>query len=417
MGNQGMTRRQVLRAGVAAIAVPEVLGAASAGEDGELRFRLTETAGLRRFGYPVSIVLPRIAEEAHFRLNRGGQVVPAQFRRILDPRGQSEIVLDFPASPEPLESQSYSIAFGDGVTPGPEPTRGLRVEQAEGIFRVLHGPDLRFDVPEDLAGFLNGVGNDGLPYVRANSEGLRILSSDLRPERVGGKGPDGVSPKATITRQGPMAVGLRFEGTTPLGGDRRVPWTVSMAFPQSKSWVETTWSIDDPEGDVAGLEVDLRLAVDGDPTLVDLGAGSMVYGQIKGQERMTLRARASGLAGKDVPWEVLKGSPDRFASFAVPPQGQRGQAEGWAHVMDRTRCVALAVAAFGQAALDEIEIGADGRLRLVRRFADRGAVPLRGPKTWTFWFHFVGMPVQVGAATSPQAMLAPLELSWQSAGP
>src|SRR5947208_1655854 len=83
------------------------------------------------------------------------------------PRRQAAIVLDFSASPAPLESQSYSIAFGEGVTPGPEPTRGLRVEQAEGAFRVMNGSDLRFDVPDDLAGFLNGVDNGGHPYVRA----------------------------------------------------------------------------------------------------------------------------------------------------------------------------------------------------------------------------------------------------------
>jgi len=30
-----------------------------------------------------------------------------------------------------------------------------------------------------------------------------------------------------------------------------------------------------------------------------------------------------------------------------------------------------------------------------------------------FWLHFVGMPVQLGAATSPQAILNPLRVEWQ----
>jgi hypothetical protein len=34
------------------------------------------------------------------------------------------------------------------------------------------------------------------------------------------------------------------------------------------------------------------------------------------------------------------------------------------------------------------------------------------PKALTCWFHFVQMPVQVGAATSPQAILAPLEVEF-----
>ena len=39
------------------------------------------------------------------------------------------------------------------------------------------------------------------------------------------------------------------------------------------------------------------------------------------------------------------------------------------------------------------------------------AAPPPGPKKITFWLHFVGMPVHVGAATSPQAMLAPLRVT------
>ena len=50
--------------------------------------------------------------------------------------------------------------------------------------------------------------------------------------------------------------------------------------------------------------------------------------------------------------------------------------------------------------------------RICREFAGAGAAPAAGPKALTCWFHFVRMPVQVGAATSPQAMLAPLEVEF-----
>jgi hypothetical protein len=69
--------------------------------------------------------------------------------------------------------------------------------------------------------------------------------------------------------------------------------------------------------------------------------------------------------------------------------------------MDRERCTAVAVEGFAAGPGAEIAVGADGRLRLWRPFARPG------PKRLAFWLHFVGMPVQVGAATSPQAMLAP----------
>jgi hypothetical protein len=54
----------------------------------------------------------------------------------------------------------------------------------------------------------------------------------------------------------------------------------------------------------------------------------------------------------------------------------------------------------GQGGGAEIIVDADGRLRLWKH----------GSKKLTFWLHFVTMPVQVGAVTSPQSMLAPLKV-------
>jgi len=87
--------------------------------------------------------------------------------------------------------------------------------------------------------------------------------------------------------------------------------------------------------------------------------------------------------------------------YVVASPGAR-PAEGWAHVMDSRRCTAVAVEGFATAAKRdspaEIAVDADGSLRLWRV----------GTKQLRFWLHFVGMPVHAGAATSPQAMLAPL---------
>jgi hypothetical protein len=71
--------------------------------------------------------------------------------------------------------------------------------------------------------------------------------------------------------------------------------------------------------------------------------------------------------------------------------------------MDRRRCTALAVADFAPGP-SEIAVDAGGRLRFGRTYSGKGAKALR------FWLHFVGMPAHVGALTSPQSMLAPLEV-------
>jgi hypothetical protein len=130
---------------------------------------------------------------------------------------------------------------------------------------------------------------------------------------------------------------------------------------------------------------------------------------------MTLTAgTAPGLSAPGRPWLVEKGPPEKMVPFAEAPSPEAPPAEGWAHVMDASRCTALAVADFGRGGHDRIEIESDGRVRIGRDFAGGQSAPPRGPKLLRFWFHFVPMPVQIGAATSPQAMLAPLAVAWET---
>ena len=49
-------------------------------------------------------------------------------------------------------------------------------------------------------------------------------------------------------------------------------------------------------------------------------------------------------------------------------------------------------------------VSADGRVRLSQRY------PGGKESNLTFWLHFVPMPVQVGAVTSPQSMMSPLRV-------
>jgi hypothetical protein len=393
-----MNRRDVLRGGLSMLAMSASSEASSL--DGVTRtLRVTEEAGLRRFGYPVQALLGDVGDTRSFRLTRGGQIIPAQFRPVVDPKGQTAYVLDFNASPGPLESQDYTVEFGRAA---PEPTEGMRVARLDGIVRISNGKSLAFDVPEDLSGLLKSAVNAGEPFLAAGGRGLAIR------DRVGKTIPIGGSiTSRTISREGPMAVGLRFESSARLDGGV-VRSTIDLTFPRSKSWVEVTWQLDDPLMLAAALEVGLRLAVEGEPTLIDLGASSTIYGQIRGDERMILESGKEPDSKAPPRWRVLQGHPDRLNEFAVQRPDDRREAEGWAHLMDHRRCTAIAVADFGKSSHDRLQVDADGRLAIDRRHA--GAE--RPKKALKFWLHFVSMPVQVGAATSPQSMLSPLKHVW-----
>src|SRR5262249_18749536 len=135
--------------------------------------------------------------------------------------------------------------------------------------------------------------------------------------------------------------------------------------------------------------------VEAPPTLVDFGASSTVYDALRPDQLFTLSG-GPGHAG----WFIhLNGEP--YAS------SRNSRAEGWAHVMDGRRATAIAVANFGGETRDGIGVVTDGHLRIRREFSGGGE------RTLHFWLHFVSMPVQVGAATSPQAMQSPLRVEWE----
>ena len=82
----------------------------------------------------------------------------------------------------------------------------------------------------------------------------------------------------------------------------------------------------------------------------------------------------------------------------------------------------MAVADFGRlgpGVVDRFEVHAGGHLVFERRFDNEKTgqrLPDQPKKSLRFWLHFVTAPVQVGAVTSPQSMLAPLDVEWMGQG-
>lgn len=350
------------------------------------RIRVSETAGIRRFGYPVTATLPASLAGRGVRLLESGKPVAAQAR------GDQ---LDFSVSLGPYEQRDFTVEPG-----APEGSEQRAVVREEGgQYAVGYTPSLQFFVPSTLLGFLQSVKTAKWDYLRPGSQGLVLRYRDDIYYRAGGFGPYGKPTEAYVIKQGPLSTVLEFRSTEALRGTRSVESRVRMEFPRSKSWVKTTWTVEDPEALIIGLGADVNLNLEAEPVLADFGAGTWVYAALRPGARGGAANPASAtLIAEPQSWRVLVGGEPYVA-------GKSGRAEGWAHVMDRERCTAVAVADFGTRR-DRMEVAADGRLQIWREY--RGS----GPKTLTFWLHFVGMPVQVGAATSAQAMLAPLKVEF-----
>jgi hypothetical protein len=375
-----------------------------------INLTVSETTGIRRFGYPVNVILP-LPEPVNgvddFRLLAGDKPVTAQFRPHGDTsKGIHSVSLDFNSSVGSLKREEYVVEYGSGIAT-PKPQLGLRVDTTEKEFRVIHASDLEFRVSRNSAALLTDVRAGKIRYLHTGSKGLMARTKTGETIDLFGL------QESKVIKKGPLSVTLRFKSFRD-GTPHRFPSAMNIEFPISKSWVRFDWTVEDRLGEIVALGAEWNLMILGEPTLVDFGAGSSVYGQLRRGETMRLRQNPAERADSEPRWETFLGTGRDLKPFVVSPGSTtppERDAEGWAHVMDRERCTAVAVADFAASKEGaEITVEADGRLRLWRHFGKEKFGSPKGPKQLTFWLHFVGMPVHVGAATSPQAMLAPLKV-------
>ena len=388
-----------------------VLGLAVPGIAGEkLQLEVSETAGIRRFGYPIALKLPELSAavaEGHFRLRDGDEPVTAQVRPEQTDDGRGACWLDFNLNMMPNEIRTLTLDYGPDVAADPEP-HGLEFKRTPDGFVIRNGQHITWSLGRNLHHLLTSVEAGDLEYLGPG--GLRL---DI-------EGPSGaryeLDPKAfhaRVIRSGPLAVAIRYELAPREGPIAGVKSTVDLTFPVSKSWVQVDWQIDDPQQRVrsarAEIAQNLAAPTDDQPTLVDFGASSLVYMSLTPGTIGMLQARAAAEPNMPVRrlWEVLRGPRNRLEAFAAQRAGsQSGQVEGWAHSMDRQHCLALGIGEFGQGGDDSIEITAEGEISVVRQFA-RDEANASGTKSLRLWLHFVGFPPHLTAATSPQSMLSP----------
>lgn len=379
-----------------------------------LKIEVKETAGIRRFGYPVAIKLPEslsAATAGHFRLRDGEKPVSAQFRQEKKDNGAGPWWLDFNVSMLPNENRTFVLEYGLNIAAEDE-SPGLSLEQTSDGFIVSNRQYISWSLGRDLRGLLRSVDAGDLKHLRR--EGLRLS--------IGG--PDGTAfemdaeaVRARVVRAGPLAIAIRYEFAPTSGPLAELKSVVDLTFPSSKSWVQVDWQIDDPRKAVRSIHAAIAQNLDaptgGKPTLVDFGASSLVYMSLTPRMIGKLQANSSARPSNGSPtqsWEVLRGANDRLEPFVARPAGSAsGDAEGWAHIMDRNRCLALAVDEFGDNCADSIETTAEGDVTITRKFTgdEAGGVKV---KSYRFWLHFVGFPPHLTAVTSPQSMLSPLSV-------
>ena len=372
-----------------------------------LSLEVRETGGFRRSGCPTAVllVLPAdVSRETRFRLlDDTGEPVGAQFRPDGDAQATNRWWLDFGASLEPSATRTYLVEYGQGVEALAAPSGGHVLHEADDAFVVENAPYISWSVPRDLRGLLRSVDFPPNKHLRPDSPGLYL------EDREGGRHPlSGEGIAVRVTRNGPLCVALNFSGHFEDGPLRGVRWTVDLTFPAPVSWVEVDCKVEDPRDKVSTVGLELHLALDAPtseaPTLVDFGAWTYVYSSLYSGEATEMLARPRDVLPPLV--RIHRGPPSELIEVA----SNEAVAEGWLHVMDRRRCLALAVAEFGKDADDTLVASAEGIVIGKRHWLPPVRDLAATTKKLHAWLHFVHYPPQYSAATSPRMMQTPPEV-------
>lgn len=368
-----------------------LISVASAG--GPVAVSVTETAGIRRGNYPVTVFIHSGVPLTDSNVSITGASSPASLQVDKAPRefGDSMYSVEFADTFMPNETRRYEIRHGVGVSRKPQPIRGHVLTETDDSYIITNKPYLTWKIPKNLEGLISSMNFPPSEHIRSGGKGIFLLDQTGKQIFIAGN-----AIESEVIRHGPLAVQLRFRQT--LKKDLSV--IVDLNFPVSRSWVEVQVRVHDPENQIAGIANSMMLNLDEPerktPTIADFGGGTSGY--------VTLLAdQTSRLTASKAKWSISKiSSPNPVKIFA----STESRAEGWAHIMDRERCLAMAVTDFGLATKDSIELTGAGHVLATRVFPDDAKT-----KIFRTWYHFVFYPPQVSAATGPQAMQNPLRIS------
>ena len=357
-----------------------------------------EATGIRRFGYPVGVRVPfpegALSSVANARLMRNGTEVPAQYTGEGQwPDGSAQwLAVDFNASIGPNEEQRYQLEYGVDVKPGPPP-RGLSVTEDGDTIQV---GDVRFSktgAPLVLSvKYRNEVlGTPGTGFVVVDAAGNLLDLKSVEPVKL------------DVLKRGPVYVTLRYAGRLTVDSSYSAPFVVTVEMPNSKSWIKVTAKVDDPGKRLREILYQTPFSFGPLPWTWDLGTDRWTYGVLRNASDSVILTETVKTP-ETVDWQVRSGPKGQEQPYEVAPSGRASSLVRWGHIQDGKEVVAFAVD--GNPSLPgRYQFALDGEGRAAIRFAP--AVPATRHQLVVYQ-HFVASPVQIGAATSPSAMLTPL---------
>jgi len=358
-----------------------------------VNLHVKETAGIRRNTFPVNARVPFargvLKDPAFVRLMLNEREVAAQV--AADSRWPDQsiqwLAVDFNASVAPLEQQTFRVEYGEGVKSGVAP-RGLTVTQTDDAIQV---GNVRFNKKqsplvlsvryrqEDIGSGPNGftvTDNAGAAHDLGMAEGMKV----------------------EVVKPGPLYVVVRYTGQASIGADK-VPFTITVEMPNSKTWVKYAASVEDAGKRLRAITFNTPLALTGFPWQWDFGTGSWTYGVFRNPTDSVVLTQTVKSGAND--WQIKTGTKGQETPYESAAGSRPKMSEGWGHLQDAKEVVAFGWDKFGQQP-GTYTVSFDAQGQSMFRFAPAQTVPRH---EIAVYLHYVASPTPVGALTSPVSML------------
>ena len=357
-----------------------------------------EQSGIRRFGYPVNAQVPfrkgTLSSSDQVRLRQNKTELPAQYG--VQSRWEDGTIqwmtIDWNISIGPLEKALFYVEYGPNVKRSRKAT-GLLVTETDQSIQV---GEFRFR-------------KDGWPLIESCTHmkaenvgqgGNGLIISDTEGHIFDFQNASDLS--ARIVKPGPIHVKIQYQGTWKTPSGSSITFHTEIELPNSKSLWKVTHRAHDPRGKLDHIRLLTPFQLGKLPLVWDFGTGSWTYGQLRTpQESAVLEQNIFDKQDRSSSnWIVKHGIPANLLPYEVG-HGERARAsEGWGHLIGE-RVVAFAMTDFGrQEGLYSLSVSGNGSSEFSYH-APNGKSRL----SLTVFQHFVNLPVQIGAATSPPAML------------
>ena len=353
------------------------------------RIRVRETAGIRRFLYPLTatVKFPSFGAVPYGELDTSAwslivaddQPIPCQ----IDYDGHGVVVLDFAVSLDPYADSLVVLRTSGSQGSLEDP---LSITPTTDMVGPFVSRQKRFSVAFAY-GRIHRVTYDGVQHLRRpskielNGEELVVCDSVFPP---GGE---------TVT--------LRTGGALCLETSTGKRWAYpSLEVTACKSWVTTGYVVDRPQPQDE-ITFTLPFAITSPILTCDFGVGGYVFGKL--DEKAT-----------EIVWRTEFGNAP-YARWSVATAGRVdyvGEVESakaflpqrWFHLIDSDKALAVAITSIPDDCRDmTIRMTREGDVSITFRLGET----ITGPAIFGVCCHFLNDVPAIAAATNPQSILLP----------